>query len=300
MSAALNNLNPSLITVSSFVGFVVLLVFLAAFSRQKTSKLTKGASGKDEWLYSNLLEKLYTAIFNNTDPIKTSKALGLEYDKYMINCNIIGKEPNFKKECMMRLIGVFTFFFGLLMAIILFNALPMIIGIAVFVLMVTRVTKSVEGAAKNKKSRLKQDLPRFVDLFLSALEVGLPVETAIIETAESIPCVISDELKNSIAEMKMGGKSWNQALEDIAHKYEIDIFSDFVLDIITAYKKGVSVTESVARKSYEIKQSALLAAKERTAKMSTEILVPVVVFKILPLLVLMMIPILMQITSTFG
>ena len=47
----------------------------------------------------------------------------------------------------------------------------------------------------------------------------------------------------------------------------------------------------------EIKQSNLLEAKERAAKLSNTVLLPVMVFKILPLLIIMLIPIMMQINS---
>ena len=294
------NLNFNLLTVSFIIGIIIFIVIIVLFSKQKVSQLSKNETNQDEWLYSNLLEKIYIALFNKKDPIVISKALGLEYDKYMINCNIANKAPNFKKECMMRIIGYFAFFLGVILSALLFNIIPLCIGGASFVLLVTRVTKTVEATVKAKRTRLQNDLSRFVDLFLSALEVGLPIETAIIETAESVPCVLSDELKASLAEMKIGAKSWSKALEEIAHKYEIDIFSDFVLDIITAHNKGVSITDSVARKSYEIKQSSLLLAKEQTAKLNTKILIPVILFKLGPLLMLLMIPIVYQIMNTFG
>lgn len=283
-----------------FSGLTIFFVILALFSKPRQSTLRKDQNNQDDWLYSNFFESMYDIFCGSADPVAVSKALGLEYDKYMINCNIIGREPNFKMECMMRIVGTISFVLGIILSIVFFSPFPIILGIAAFVLLVTRITKTAESSATLKKHKLVQDLPRFVDLLLSALEINMPVELAIIKTAENIPCVVSDELKSSLAEMQMGAKSWQQALEDIAHKYEIDLFSDFVLDIITAYNKGVSITASVTRQSYEIKQNALLTAKERTAKMTTTILAPIVMFKIVPLMVIMMLPIIQTITTTFG
>ena len=253
----------------------------------------------NEWLYSNFLEKLYDALLGNRDPAVLAKKLGLEYDKYMINCRVIDKVPNLKKETMLRIIGLIMFFGGTLLSLVFWSFIPVAIGMAAYLFCVTRITTAVKAAAETKKAQVLSDLPRFVDLLQAALEVGLPIDVAIAETANDIPGTISTDLKTSIAEMEIGAENWQSALEAIAHKYELDILSDFVLDIITAYNKGVSVTGAVARKAYEIKQSALLRAKEQTAKMSSTILVPIVIFKITPLLIIMMIPIIMQITSVF-
>lgn len=291
---------PSQAMTGLSAGLSVFFLVLASFSKQKKSQLSRGEEENGIWLYSNLLETLYDLLFGKAEPLNVSRSLGLEADKYMRNCNIVGKTPNLKKECMMRLIGTVAFVLGLILSLVFFNLIPFGAGTLCFLLMVTRVTHQVQSAADEKKDALIRALPRFIDLFLSALEVHLPPDVAIIATANAVPCVASDELKQTFAEMKIGAKSWQQALEDIAHKYEVDAFSDFVLDIITAEKKGVSITESVRRQSYEIRQTTLLRAKEKTAKMSTTILIPVVIFKLLPLIIIMMLPIAIQILRTFG
>lgn len=290
----------NLIPICIFIGISVFLLILLIFSSPQRTRREKAKKEKtNEWLYNNLLEKLYDALFGNYDPAVLSKKLGLEYDKYMINCRVIDKAPNLKKETMLRIIGLIAFFGGTILSLVLWSFIPAIIGMVTYLLCVTRVTTAVKTAAEIKKSQVLSDLPRFVDLLQAALEVGLPIDVAIQETANDIPGTISTDLKTSIAEMEIGAENWQSALESIAHKYELDILSDFVLDIITSYNKGVSVTNAVARKAYEVKQSALLRAKEQTAKMSSTILMPIVIFKIAPLLVIMMVPIIMQITSVF-
>ena len=290
----------NLIPLCILVSVSVFLLILAIFSSPQRTRREKAKNEKsNEWLYSNFLEKLYDALLGNRDPAVLAKKLGLEYDKYMINCRVIDKAPNLKKETMLRIIGLIMFFGGALLSLVLWSFIPAAIGMAAYLFCVTRITTAVKAAAETKKAQVLSDLPRFVDLLQAALEVGLPIDVAIAETANDIPGTISTDLKTSIAEMEIGAENWQSALEAIAHKYELDILSDFVLDIITAYNKGVSITNTVARKAYEIKQSALLRAKEHTAKMSSTILVPIVIFKITPLLIIMMIPIIMQITSVF-
>lgn len=279
-------------------GIAAALFVLGIGAVPKRSVLNKDL--QEEWLFTNGFQKLYHSVFGETDPIAICKTFGLEYDKYMFDCAIIGKVPNMEKEAMMRVVGVFSFILSIFVSVLLMNPIPIILGILLYFLMAASIPRQAHAQAENKKKRVSTELSRFVDLFLSALEINFPVEIAIIQTADALPCILSDELKTAMAETQVGAMNWQQALENIARKYEIDLLSDFVLDIITSYNKGVSVTEAVARKAYDIRQSALLSAKEQTAKMTNTILAPLMIFKIVPLLVIFMIPILIEIMSFFG
>lgn len=291
-------MNLNLITVCVLYGLAAGILVLIAGSIPKKSRLS--ANG-NEWLFDHFFAKLYNAFLGpSVDPIKISKALGLEYDKYMLNCAIIGREPDFQIETMKRIIGTFAFFFSLPTSIIFCSPIPLFVGIFTYLFLCSYTVRSVHAASERKKQQMLNEMPRFVDLLLSALEINLPIETAIIQTAENVPCLLSDELKATFAETKIGAKNWQQALEAIAQKYEIDQLSDFVLNIITAYNKGVSVTEAVSREAYAVRQNALLLAKEKTAKMTSGILFPLLIFKILPLLILLMVPIMIQAFSFYG
>ena len=290
----------TILIVSLLYGLAALLLVLAAGSTPKRSRLDKERpADKSEWLYSDFLNKLYDAVLGGRDPVRVIQALGLAYDRYMVDCAVINRTPNLKREAMLRILGVFFFCLGLILSVPLLSPFPLLAGAMTYLLCASYIPRKTHNAAAMKKVTLQAEMSRFVDLLLSALEINLPVEIAIAQTAESVPCILSDELRRSLAETRMGAKSWQRALEEIAAKYEVDQLSDFVLDVITAYNKGVSVTEAVARKSYEIKQSALLLAKEKTAKTSNIILVPVTIFKIIPLMAVMMIPIVSQILTMF-
>lgn len=284
--------------ISALYGISAFLFIIGYGAAPRYSALNKREA--EDWIFADGMTKLYELIFGDTDPVRVSKIFGLEYDKYMVDCSVIGRTPNMKREAMARVIGVFSFIFGILLSLLMMSLIPLVVGSFLYILLAARVPRSTHSKAEAKKQNINMELSRFVDLFLSALEIDFPVEIAIMQTADALPCILSDELKTAMAETQVGAKNWQQALEEIARKYEIDLLSDFVLDIITAYNKGVSVTEAVARKSYEIKQSSLLSAKEKTAKMTNLILAPLVIFKILPLIVVMLVPIIVEIYTFFG
>lgn len=287
--------------ISGLVSITVFVIVLILFSKPPKNKITDKSEDNNpqELLYDHFFERLYDAIFGDKDPVNVAKKYGLEYDIYMLNCRIANYTPNMKKEAMQRVLGTILLLVCVVLSFVLFNPIPFIIGIAFYYLWITSVKSKVAKMAEHRKAQIMIELPRFVDLLHSALEVGLPVDLAIQTTAESVPGIFSEDLRVSLTEMQLGASNWQGALESIAHKYDINILSDFVLDIITAYNKGISITDAVAREAIEIRQNAILVAKERTAKMTTTILVPLAIFKILPLLAIMMIPIIVNILRTF-
>lgn len=272
-------------------------VFLFALAALGGAARQMGRHTDGEWLFSRFFEKIYDAFFSKDDPKQIAAKLGASVDKYMRNCRIIQREPNWKKETGMRMIGIFCFCVSMLAAIIVRNIAVAVLGIIPLLFLGPYQEQQVTKEAKVKRQLMANDLPRFIDLFSTAIEIGIPVETSIKTTAQNIPCVVSEELLLIMAETELGAKSWQQALEEVALKYDVSVFSDFVLALVAAYEKGIPIAEIVTRKSSEIKQSNLLEAKERAAKLSNTVLLPVLVFKILPLLAIMLIPIMQQISS---
>lgn len=275
-------------------GASVFLLVIAIFGG---SSRKMGRQTDEEWLFSNFFEKIYDVVFPHGDPQEKAAKLGMSYDKYIRNCRILRVTPNWKSEAGMRLVGIFCFCVSAALAIFLQNIIVAVLGIFILFCLGPYQEQQIAKDAKARRRCLAADLPRFIDLFATAVEIGVPVESAIKTTAQDIPCVVSEELLLVMAETELGAKNWQRALEEVALKYDVSVFSDFVLALIAGYEKGIPISEIVVRKSAEIKQSNLLEAKERAAKLSNTILLPVMVFKIIPLLAIMLIPIMMQISS---
>ena len=281
--------------ISICVGLAIFMVAVAAGS---TDNRHLGRNKKQgEWLFTHGFHKVYDAFFEKSDPVLIGTKLGLVFDKYMRNCRILRTTPDLKKEVSMRFTGTVAFGISLIAAVLANTYWVALIGLALYYCLGPQTTRKVEKLANKRRKQLADQLPRFIDLFQTAIGIGMPVETAIKVTAQNIPCVVSEELLLVTAETELGAKSWQQALEHVAIRYEVDVFSDFVLSLTTAYEKGIPIAETVLHKSAEIKQLNLLDAKERAAKLSNTILVPVMIFKVLPLLAIMLIPIIMQISA---
>ena len=299
MTAVFNTIiqNNIIYISSALAGLSLLLVVIAMGSNTKENPADN--RGGTTWLWDNGLEKLYDAMFRGRDPVSIGKKFGLEYDKYMVSCAVIGRKPNMKKEAMLRVLAIVIVVSTMPFSLLLVNPLPLMIGVGAYYFMVMSAVHGTHNKAKQKRKVILSDLPRFTDILHSALVIGTPIEIALEITANNLPGQLSTEMREAIAVMKMGANSWQGALEEVAHKYEVDALSDFVLDLITSAKKGVSITDAVARKSAEIKQDGLLRAKDKAAKMSNSILLPVAIFKMLPLILLLIIPVAIQILKNF-
>ena len=127
----------------------------------------------------------------------------------------------------------------------------------------------------------------------------MPIETAIYIICQKFDSLLSEELLLSLQEMRLGVSGWNQAIENVAAKYDVETLSDFAMDVSTSYRKGIPVVYSVSRKTEEIRKVHKLAIKDRAAKANTTILIPTMLFQFLPMIGALMFPMLLQGITSF-
>mgnify|MGYP000234767735 FL=1 len=83
--------------------FLLVITVLGGATRQM------GRQTDEKWLFSRFFEKIYDAVFPHSNPQKMAAKFGASEDKYIRNCRIIRKQPNWKREAGMRLVGNFLF-----------------------------------------------------------------------------------------------------------------------------------------------------------------------------------------------
>lgn len=274
---------------SGLTVFLLILLVATLFSRDEV-KLVQG----EKRIVGNLCDKVF-----KSDPEIVANKLGIATDKYVFNCNIVGTKPKVELIIFSRIISLVLFVIGTILTFIVTNILAKIVLATVFFVTVILVfiapTATIASRAQERKREFEANIPRFLDLLQTALKIELPVATAIKITAESVSGVLSEELLKALTVTQVGTRNWQDALYEIAQKYEVDAFSDFVLDIVTAYQKGSDITESVERQSRDLKSSTLLKAKEEASKATSLVLIPIVFFKMIPLMVILFFPVMAQI-----
>ncbi len=160
--------------------------------------------------------------------------------------------------------------------------------------------KKLDKKAIERKIQIENELPRFLDLLKPELEIGMPIETAIYFICQKFQSLLSEELLFSMQEMKLGISGWNQAVENVAEKYDVETLNDFAMDISTSYKKVFRLYILLQGKQKEIRQTHLLMVKERASKATNTILMPIIFFQFMPMIGFIVFPLVMEAITGFN
>lgn len=287
------------------IGWVLALAMISLiaigknYAKQEADKKLKKEIGyKEEPLYKNLDIKIYNA-FIHKKPEIVARKIGINAEEYYKNCELIRKPANLKGLIAKIGLSAMTVLWFTVVGLITKNWYVSIAGILIGLFLIVYLVKRPEEQAADVRAQIVAEMPRFLDMLQTALYINMPVEEAISITAKHLKgTLLADEFAKTVAEIQLGAFGWQTALENMSHKYEVDIFSDFVLDIVTAYDKGIPIYDVVARKNKEIKQTNLLTLKENASKLNSTIVIPIAIFKLLPLIVILCIPIIYQLRDT--
>lgn len=278
---------------------LIFIIFLTAMQYSKSNKHSVyGKNNPDDWLFHNFYLKVYSAFFGIKEPEDVAIKLGINIEKYYKNCQLTRTRPNAKRLIVNTIYGFAAFLVSILLSLLVspvFTAL----GVFLFFYLVFFEQQRLNSKAEEMKEQVAAELPRFLDILQTELIVGLPIETSIYIICEKFDSLISREFLEALNEMELGISGWQQALEKVAAKYDIETLSDFVLDVSTSYMKGVSITDSVVRKTKEVKETHLLNIKEKAGKATNTMLIPMAIFQFIPLIVLIMFPTMIQIFNAF-
>lgn len=232
-----------------------------------------------------------------TNLLKWAKIFGINEIEYQQMCRILRIEPEYTKLIITRCSALVVFVVGLLVGVTTLNIIILLFSIIATLALLKLPMYKVESEAKKQIEEFSSELPRFLDLLTISLNVGTPITEAIKKVAQNVGGVLGEELLECLAENEIGASSWQQSLIGLARVYNDTDFSDFVIDLISSYEKGNDISETIALKSQQIKDSKLIEAREKGSKMTVTILIPTVIFKIFPILAIMFIPIILQISQ---
>lgn len=278
---------------------LIFIIFLTAMQYSKSNKHSVyGKNNPDDWLFHNFYLKVYSAFFGIKEPEDVAIKLGINIEKYYKNCQLTRTRPNAKRLIVNTIYGFAAFLVSILLSLLV-SPVFAALGVFLFFYLFFFEQQRLNSKAEEMKEQVTAELPRFLDILQTELIVGLPIETSIYIICEKFDSLISREFLEALNEMELGISGWQQALEKVAAKYDIETLSDFVLDVSTSYMKGVSITDSVVRKTKEVKETHLLNIEERAGKATNTMLIPMAIFQFIPLIVLIMFPTMIQIFNAF-
>lgn len=285
--------------------FAILAIFFISLSLASliygrgVKKKTLGATtegvkeGEEEdWLFSGFHEAVFNLFYKDA---KSDKLGGIDKAEYARYCKLLHRKNDFKNIVAMRMEGSILFLFCLLLAWIfsdniLFMAAFGVVGFAGYYLLYSVPYKKIQNQAEERLFHIQDDLPRYLSLLEKAMD--MPIDKAMMLTATKFPSPLSEDIMDSIHKVSLGAEGWETTLMDLARTYNLEVFSDLVLEIIHSYDQGMDIRPVVTRKAKEVEEQRMFIVEAHDSKIKTLIYLPIIGLKILPLMAMICLPML--------
>ena len=282
---------------------LALIISIAVFIIIISVYLIKGLinherQGRETPFFQDWGRKIFYTI-TDKPPELIAKKIGINAEEYLYSCEILKVRGNLEEIIILKLFGFLVVVVSVVSTLFTFDPVILIFGLLIGIVCAFIPGQKINVGAKARRDAVLHELPRFLDLLETALYINLPIEEAISITTENLEgTVLAEEFNDALSDVKLGARNWQGALEKVAKKFDIDEFSDFVLDLTISYNKGLNIHDMVVKRNKNLKQTNLFWMRERAMSLNNTILIPITVFEMVPLLALMMLPLILQLNTT--
>ena len=154
------------------------------------------------------------------------------------------------------------------------------------------------SAAARRKAAMERQLPDMLDLLSVSVAAGLGFERAMLHIINTMEGPLIDEFTVTYREMSMG-RSRKDALTLLGDRCGVEDLSTVTSALVQAGELGIPIRNVLQTQSAAIRRSRRSKVQEKAAKVSTKILIPMVVF-IFPVLIIVLLgPSLITIVEEF-
>ncbi|MEA4815941.1 MAG: type II secretion system F family protein [Lachnospiraceae bacterium] len=128
-----------------------------------------------------------------------------------------------------------------------------------------------------RKNAIERQLPDVLDLLSVSVEAGLGFEQALTHISNNMEGPLIDEIIVTAREMSLG-RTRKDALNLLGERCNIDDLRSFAAALIQAGQLGIPMKNVLRSQSAAIRVSRKAKVQERAMKVSTKMLIPMVVF----------------------
>ncbi|MFZ5816699.1 MAG: type II secretion system F family protein [Bacillota bacterium] len=154
----------------------------------------------------------------------------------------------------------------------------------------------LKARVAERQRQARAELPLFADLVATAVSAGLPLPEAVRRVSADLPGLVAREFLRAVQEMA-AGKPRLQAWRALIDRVPGEDFRTLVQSIMQAEQHGTSVAEMLR---YQVRQIRALkqAEAQRTAQAaSVKMRIPMLLLILLPFMVLLLGPALLQVAE---
>ena len=226
---------------------------------------------------------------------KIATFLGINVDLLQHKIELLGKEEEISvvEIIVLKVIGIFC---GVLIAIWAFSAKSMILailGFIVFVALFMIPADKINDEIKERENRIQGELPNFISQVYMCIESGAPLREALMTVSTKTGGYVGKAVLDAFLAAQYSGR-WEEELSQMARGMQVEALEDFVTDILIASQKGTSVSETLRSEVEHINKLEKARQKERVASLNSKMLLPMVVFFLLPIFAIVLLPALLQ------
>jgi tight adherence protein C len=152
----------------------------------------------------------------------------------------------------------------------------------------------LNGRLSERKRIVQEELPFVADLIATAVAAGLSLTEAVRRVAEDAGGLVASEFLRAVQEMA-AGKPRQQAWRDLIDRVPTDEFRTIVNAIMGAEQYGTSVAEILQYQVKQIRSVKQQEAQRIAQTVTVKMRVPMLILILLPFMVLLLGPALLQI-----
>jgi tight adherence protein C len=135
----------------------------------------------------------------------------------------------------------------------------------------------VSSKARQRKDRIRAELPDALDLMAVSVEAGMGFDGALAKLTEHMHGALADEFGLTLGEIRIG-ESRQDALKKLADRTDTPELSSFVRSIIQADQLGISLGRILRVQATDSRLKRQAAAEEKAMKAPIKMLFPTVLF----------------------
>jgi tight adherence protein C len=152
---------------------------------------------------------------------------------------------------------------------------------------------------RQRRERIRSELPDALDLLAVSVEAGLGLDGAIAKLTEHMDGALVDEFALTLGEMRIG-ESRPDALKKLAERVPAPEVSAFVRSVVQAEQLGISLGRILRVQAADSRLRRQAAAEERAMKAPIKMLFPTALFIFPAMFVVILGPALLNITSSLN
>ncbi len=157
----------------------------------------------------------------------------------------------------------------------------------------------VAARVTSRKAAMEKQLPDMLDLLSVSVEAGIGFERALQHVTENLDGPLIDEISVTYREMSMG-LSRKQALTLLGERCAVEDITTFTSAVIQAGQLGISIRNVLKLQAAAIRRSRRNKVQEKAAKVSTKILIPMLIFIFPVLFIVLLGPSIITILEQFS